>query len=261
MKFDFSGKVLVVSGGASGMGFMSCKKFVEMGGSAVLADIDQASLDRCVAEINEIREDSAIGVLCDVRDYAQVCNVCEKAMEKFGRIDAVVPFAGGAELRVMADLWHKTTHSMDFPDIPIEVYDWSLDVNLRSQLYFDHAATKYMREQKSGVLIHIGSITGEEGCEANVGYATAKSAAMSGLTKSMARYGAKYGIRCNCVAPGPVLTRASMANMKTLVGRAAETEELVDLVLYLISDEGSFFNGVNLLCDGGRSVMWRTDNK
>lgn len=261
MKFDFSGKVLVVSGGASGMGFLACKKFVEMGGYAVLSDIDGNALDKCVEEINTIRENSAIGVVCDVREYAQVCNVCEKAIEKYGRIDAVVPFAGGAELRVLSDLWRKTTSSMDFPDIPIEVYDWSLDVNLRSQLYFDHAATKYMREQKSGVLIHIGSITGEEGCEHNVGYAASKSAAMNGLTKSMARYGAQYGIRCNCVAPGPVLTRPGMANMKTLAGRAAEPEELVDLVLYLISDEGSFFNGVNLLCDGGRNVMWRTDKK
>lgn len=256
MNFDFSGKVIVVSGGGSGMGFLTCKRFCEMGGSAVLSDINKETLDKCVDEINAIREGAAVGVVCDVRNYDEVCNVCRKAIDTYGRIDAVVPFAGGAELRVLHDVWKSHTDSNDFCDIPIEIYDWSLDVNLRSQMYFDHAATKYMREQKSGVLIHIGSVTGQEGCYDSIGYATAKSGAMNGLTKSMALFGAKYGIRCNCVAPGPVLTRPGMANMKTLEGRAAEPSEIVDLVLYLISDDGSFFNGVTLLCDGGRSIMW-----
>jgi len=145
----------------------------------------------------------------------------------------------------------------EFPDVPIEVYDWGLDVNLRGQLYFDHAVLAQMREQKSGVIVHIGSITGEEGCSHNIAYSASKSAAMYGMTRSVAQYGAKYGIRCVCVSPGPVLTRAAMANMRTMLDRAAEPREIVDFILYVASEKGAFINGTNLMIDGGRAAMRR----
>ena len=114
-----------------------------------------------------------------------------------------------------------------------------------------------MREQKSGLIINVGSITGAEGDGGNVGYSTSKSAAMYGLTKSLAQYGARYGIRCVCVSPGPVLTRPGMAGMKTMLGRAAEPQEIIDLMLYLCSDHGVFINGENIMIDGGRNAMRR----
>ncbi|MBO7187882.1 MAG: SDR family oxidoreductase, partial [Clostridia bacterium] len=80
---------------------------------------------------------------------------------------------------------------------------------------------------------------------------------MHGLTKSIAQYGAKYGVRCVCVSPGPVLTRANMAGMKTLMGRAADPQEIVDLCLFIASDKGQFINGENILIDGGRNAMER----
>ncbi len=248
---EFANKTVVLSGAASGMGLLLSRCFVEQGGNAVMADIDEKTLSEKVAEINAIRPGSAIGVVCDVRDYAQVCHVYAEAARVFGSIDLVVNFAGGAELRMLKEQYHGE----DLPDIPIEIFDWSLDVNLRGQVYFDHAALKYMRKQNSGVIVNIGSVTGEEGSSSNIGYATAKSGAMNGLTKSIAQYGAAHGIRCVCVSPGPVLTRPAMANMKTMLGRAAEPQEVVDLILYLASEKGSFFTGVNFLMDGGRTLM------
>ena len=81
---------------------------------------------------------------------------------------------------------------------------------------------------------------------------------MYGLTKSVAQYGAPYGIRCVCVSPGPVLTRANMANMKTMLGRAAEHREINDLCLFIASEKGQFINGENIMIDGGRNAMRRT---
>ena len=78
---------------------------------------------------------------------------------------------------------------------------------------------------------------------------------MNGLTKSVALYGGKYGVRCVCVAPGPVLTRPGMASMKTLVGRAAEPQEIVDMIIYLAGEKAAFVTGVNILMDGGRNIM------
>ena len=249
MKFDFSGKVALFSGAASGMGFLASKMFVEAGGSVVMTDINEAELKEKVEQINAICAGAAVGVVTDVRCYEQVCHARDVAVQTYGRIDLVCPFAGGAELRML------NVSGKEFPDIPIDVYDWSLDVNLRSQLYFDHAVLSVMREQQGGVIIHIGSVTGEEGSKSNVGYATSKSGAMYGLTKSIALYGAKYGVRCCCVAPGPVLTREAMANMDTLLGRAAEPSEIVNFIFFLASDDGAFITGENIFVDGGRIIM------
>ena len=249
MKFDFTGKVVLASGAASGMGLLSCKRFVEMGGCAVMSDINEETLNKAVAEVNGIREDSAIGVVCDVRKYEDICKVRDAAVERFGRVDLLIPFAGGAELRML------NISERDFVKVPIEVYDWSIDVNLRSQLYFDHAVLPVMKEQGSGVIIHIGSVSGAEPSNSNIGYATAKCGAMYGLTRSIAYYGAPYGIRCNSVAPGPVLTREAMSKMKTALGRAADPDEIVNYILYLASPEASFITGECTLIDGGRSIM------
>ena len=80
---------------------------------------------------------------------------------------------------------------------------------------------------------------------------------MHGLTKSIAQYGAKYGIRCVCVSPGPVLTRAAMASMGTLLHRAADPQEIIDLILFIASDKGQFINGENIMIDGGINAAGR----
>ena len=247
---EFKGKTAISTGAASGMGLLFAENWAALGGNVVMCDVNEKVLNEKVEEINSKNGGRAIGAICDVRDYSQVCNARDKAVEVFGSIDVMCNFAGGAETRMLRA-------SGEFPDVPIEVYDWGIDVNLKGQFYFDHAVMKQMREQKSGLIINIGSITGSEGCATNVAYSTSKSGAMGGLTKSLAQYGAKYGIRCVCVSPGPVLTRAAMANMPTLMGRAAEPQEIIDLVLFLASDKGQFINGENILIDGGRNAAGR----
>ena len=207
-----------------------------------------------VAEINSKGCGRAIGVICDVRDYSAVCAARDKATEAFGKIDIMANFAGGTAVRMQKVDREKYP---EFPDVPIEVYDWGIDVNLKGPFYFAHAVLSEMRKQGSGLIINIGSITGVEGDGYGMDYPTAKAGLMYGLTKSIAQYGAKYGIRCVCISPGPVLTRAAMAKMKTLVGRAAEPQEIIDLVLYVASDKGQFINGENIMIDGGRAAMRR----
>ena len=116
---------------------------------------------------------------------------------------------------------------------------------------------KQMREQKSGLIVNIGSITGAEGDGYGMDYPTAKAGLMYGLTKSLAQCGAKHNVRSVCVSPGPVLTREAMASMPTLLGRAAEPQEIIDLVLFLASEKGQFINGENIMIDGGRNAMGR----
>lgn len=251
---NFQGKTAISTGAASGMGLLFAQNFASLGGNVVLCDVNEKALAEKVEEINAKGQGKAIGIVCDVRDYKQVCAARDKAVETFGAIDIMCNFAGGTAVRMQ-----KVDRSLypEFPDVPIDIYDWGIDVNLKGPFYFAHAVLKQMRAQKSGLIVNIGSITGAEGDGYGMDYPTAKAGLMYGLTKSVAQYGAPYNVRCVCVSPGPVLTRAAMASMKTLLGRAAEPQEIVDLILFIASEKGQFINGENIMIDGGRNAMGR----
>ena len=251
---NFTEQVAISTGAASGMGLLFAERFAALGGNVLLCDVNEEALAQQVARINAQHKGRAVGALCDVRDYAQICAARDRAVAEFGRIDVLANFAGGTAVRMQRV---DRAAYPEFPDVPIEVYDWGIDVNLKGPFYFAHAVLKQMREQQSGLILNIGSITGAEGDGYGMDYPTSKAGVMYGLTKSIAQFGAKHGIRCVCVSPGPVLTRAAMANMKTLLGRAAEPQEIVDLCLFLASDKGQFINGENIMIDGGRNAMKR----
>ena len=251
---NFAGKVAISTGAASGMGLLFAENFADLGGNVVMCDVNEEVLAEKVAAINSRGSGRAIAAVCDVRRYSDVCAARDMAVAEFGRIDIVANFAGGTACRVLRVDPEKYP---EFPDIPIDVFDWGIDVNLKGPFYFAHATLSVMREQKSGLIINIGSITGAEGDGHGMDYPTSKAGLMYGLTKSIAQYGSKYGIRCVCVSPGPVLTRAAMANMKTLLGRAADPQEIIDLCLFIASDKGQFINGENIMIDGGRNAMGR----
>lgn len=251
---DFSGKTAISTGAASGMGLLFAQNFARLGGNVVLCDVNEPALREAADAIDREGKGRAIGVVCDVRDYAQVCQARDRAVEAFGRIDVMANFAGGYALRMRKV---DPAQYPEFPDVPIEIFDWGLDVNLKGPFYFAHAVLKQMRAQKSGLIINIGSITGMEGSNYGMDYPTAKTGLMFGLTKSIAQYGAPYHIRCVCVSPGPVLTRPAMAEMETLLGRAAQPQEIIDLCLFIASDQGQFINGENIMIDGGRNAMPR----
>ncbi len=245
----FNGKTVMITGGASGMGFLCGKQFAREGASVVLMDINEAALLACKQEV-ESDGGKVITALTDVRSYESICKARDLALETFGSIDVIVNCAGGNEMRVLDQ--HGS-----FADTPIEVYDWSLEVNGRGQFYMAHAVMKQMEKQNRGVIVNIGSVTGEEGSPTGIGYATAKSGAAYGLTKSLAICGAKHNIRAVCVTPGPVLTRPGMAAMKTVQNRAAQPIEVVNVILFLASDEASAITGSNHVVDCGRLVLER----
>lgn len=251
---NFTGKTAISTGAASGMGFLFSQNFTELGGNIVMCDVNEHLLNEKVAEINSKGKGKAIAVICDVRDYNQVSNVVNKAIESFGSVDIMINFAGGYAARMLKVDKEKYP---EFPDVPIDVYDWGIDLNFKGPFYFSHAVLKQMRKQNSGLIINIGSISGAEGTPYGMDYSTSKAGVMYGLTKSIAQYGAKYNVRCVCISPGPVLTRANMAKMKTLLGRAADPQEIIDLCLFIASDKGQFINGENIMIDGGRNVMKR----
>lgn len=237
-------RVAIISGAASGIGLETARRFAAEGARVVLTDVDG---DAASAAAQQLCAEgaAAIGVEVDVRRYDQIQAAVALAIDRYARVDILLNCAGGNSARVFG-------RSAPFHELEIEVIDWGLDVNLKGAVYFCHAVLGQMLRQKSGVVINMGSVDGVTGC-ASPDYSAAKSG-MIGLTKSIAIIGAPHGVRACCVSPGPVMTRPAMAKMKTRLGRAAEPEEIANLILYLCSDEAAFITGVNYLIDGGRSI-------
>ena len=245
---EFSGKTAVLTGAASGMGLCASREFARLGGTVMMCDIDGDALERAASEINAAAgRAAAYACVADVRRYADAERVAAMAVEKTGRIDVLVPFAGGYEARMCKSY-------VPFYEQPIDVIDWGLDVNLKGAVYFARACMPIMVRQKSGFICCIGSVTGFEGAGEGAMYGTAKSGLFN-FVKGLAQAGASHGVRAVCVTPGPVMTRPEMAGMKTLMGRAAEPMEIVDFILFLASENGRSITGSNHVVDCGRLSM------
>ena len=246
MEKRFEGRSAIVTGAASGMGLLTSQKLAEEGAVVYMVDINAERLEEETAKITE-RGGKAAACRADLREFGDICAVADRVMAEQGHIDILINFAGGFPPR-MCNLEDRS-----FIHEPIEVLDWGIQVNFRAPMLFARAVIEHMMNNHRGVIINIGSIDGETG--GGVDYAAEKSGLTYGLTKALARTGAPYGVRCCGVTPGPVLTRAAMAGMKTALGRAAEPIEVVNLVLYLCSDEASFITGTNHIIDGGRALL------
>lgn len=240
---SFQNKTVIITGAASGMGLCSSQKYAAEGANVVMLDINEAVLKEKSEEIKK-NGGSVLPIVTNVREFSSIENALKKANDVFGSIDITISYAGGWAGRIFKE-------QADFTTLSMEALEWGIDVNFRAPLYMAKAAFPYMKKQKSGVIINIGSIEGVTGSHA-ADYCAAKSGLIA-FTKSMALLGAPHGIRCCMVSPGPVLTRPAMANMKTALGRAAEPSEVVDLVMYLTSEKAAFITGDNYLIDGGRA--------
>ena len=244
---EYKGHVAVVTGAASGMGLCLSRKICAAGGKVVMCDIDAAALAKAAAEINARAEGHAWPCAADVRRFADAERAAALAIEKEGRIDLLVSFAGGYEPRMCNSV-------MPFYEQPVEVIDWGLDVNLKGAVYFARACMPAMVKGGHAGVCCLGSVTGFEGDGNGAMYGTAKSGLFN-FVKGLAQAGAGHGVRAFCVTPGPVMTRPSMAGMKTLLGHAAETEELVSFILFLASDACRCVTGSNHVMDCGRLSM------
>lgn len=243
-EITFHSKVAVITGAASGIGLHTAKEFVRLGATVLMCDVNKDKLEEEAFALGG----AAIPLPGDVRDFQYALSVATEA-EQRGHADILVACAGGYEARCYNSM-------VPFYEQPLEVIDWGLDVNLKGPVYFSRALMPQMVTKKSGVIVLLGSVTGFEGDGIGAMYGTAK-AGLFNFVKGLAMAGAPHGVRAVCVTPGPVLTRAAMSGMPTLLGRAAEIRELVDVILFMCSENASFITGSNHVVDGGRLCMYK----
>ena len=245
----YKGKTAVITGAASGMGLCTSKTLAAAGATVFMCDINAEGVKKAAEEINALGKGKAYPVEADVRKFEDAERSAALAVEKTGKIDLLVNYAGGNEARCCSSF--KPIYEQ-----PQEVIDWGLDVNLRGAVYFSRACMPYMVKAKSGVIVTLGSVTGFE-CDGNSTYGITK-AGLDRLALTLAKAGAPHGVRAFCVAPGPVLTRPAMAKMKTALGFASEPQEVVDFILYMASPKGRSITGSTHVIDAGRLVLPRS---
>ncbi len=250
---DFTGKVAIVTGAASGLGQAICEGLAEHGADVCGCDIDMEGLEQTEKMVTACGH-RWMKCQVDVSDYEQVADMVQKVLDNFGTIDILYSNVGIAAIPV------------PLHEYPVDQWDRLIDINLNGMFYCMRAVLPTMVEKKSGVIVLTGSISGlgtyaqppEVAC-----YGAAK-AGVEMLTRYAARQYAPYGIRVNSFAPGvhatkgfnespyrtdPELLAALHASIP--MGRHAEAEEIKGVALFLGSDASSFVTGVTIPSDGG----------
>jgi NAD(P)-dependent dehydrogenase (short-subunit alcohol dehydrogenase family) len=241
-----SRKVVIVTGGAEGIGWAMSKRFADEGNTVVVVDINPDALERRATELGGSHSTR----VADVTSEEQVVALIETVKTRYGRIDVVINNAGLGP-----------THA-DTVDQTLEQFKQILDVSLVGAFLLSREAAKVMIKQKSGAIINMSSIAALYGLPRRNAYAAAK-AGISIMTEGMACEWAKHGIRVNAIAPCFVYTdlvkrivetgRLDMDKVRRRIpmGRLATPEDVANVASFLASPQASFVTGVTLRVDGG----------
>jgi 3-oxoacyl-[acyl-carrier protein] reductase len=250
-----SGKIAIVTGGASGIGKAITMILSKEGASVVVADINLQMAEETAAAIKASGRE-AVAVKTDVSDWNDIERMAKTAIDRFGRIDILVNNAGIG----------RATGSLISPDHALienlTEAEWEkvMSVNCKSVFLCCKAVAKKMKEQKSGRIINISSVDGKTGSAGGIHYAASKAGVIS-LTKSLARQLASFNINVNSVAPGTIVgtmfetawteKEKSEDARKTALGRLGRPEEIAEAVLFLASDSANYITGEILDVNGG----------
>ena len=249
MSTESARPVALVTGASLGIGAATAREFAKLG-YAVAVHFNAS--DRQAGEVvSAIEADggTATSIRADLSDAQQCSGLVSSVIERFGRIDVLVNNAGSLIGRRL------------LAEIDEDFWDSVMDLNLASVLWVTQAAAVHMRERGSGAVINLGSIAGHNGGGPGaILYATAK-AAVTGMTKALAKELITDGIRVNAVNPGVILTPfherfSSEDRMRDMVsqipqGRAGESKEVASVIAFLASDAASHIVGESVEVNGG----------
>jgi 3-oxoacyl-[acyl-carrier protein] reductase len=240
--FDFTGRSVVVTGAARGIGRAIGEHFHRAGATVYLVDRDAEAVQ--AAE----KETGAVGLVADVRETSHVAGVMERVSADTGRLDVLVNNAG-----ILRDgvIWKLTD----------EAYEEVMAVHAGGTFRCTRAAVPHFRRQGAGRIINVTSYTGLRGNPGQSNYAMAK-AGIIGFTKTAAKELARFGITVNAISPnahtrmiaGIPAEKLTQLTAATPMGRFAEPSEMAAAVAFLASDEAAYITGVVLPVDGGISL-------
>ncbi len=246
-----AGKVVLISGGARGMGAVEGKLFAKEGAKVVLADVLEREGQQTAEEINELGGEATF-VRLDVTSEEEWARAVQTAESQFGKLDILINNAG-------------IFRTASIEETTLDDWDSQMDINAKGVFLGTKAAVAAMKRAGGGSIVNISSLAALVGGNNTSAYAASK-AAVRIFTKSTAVEYAKEGIRANSVHPGIIETPMTAENLKdpaflrprldnTPIQRIGMSEDVAYGVLYLASDESSYVTGAELVIDGGRTAL------
>ncbi len=262
--FDLSGKTAIVTGGGGIIGKHFASGLADAGANVAIVDVDINEAQKVANNINQKYGDRAIALHCDITLEDSVSELIQNVINEFGEINILHNNAAGKS----NDL---DTFFADFEDYSLEQWKEIMNVNLNGMFIMAKLVGKQMKlQKKGGSIIQTASIYGIMGPDQRIyegsyyldrqinspAVYSASKAGVVGLTKYLATYWAKEGIRVNSITPGGVESGQNKTFKKNYsnripLGRMAKAEEMVGALIYLASDASSYVTGHNLIVDGG----------
>ncbi len=240
---QYNDKVVIITGGAGGIGLATANKFASLKATIILADLNEGSLNKAAEEVKKAGAADVWPYVCDVAQESMVAAVFSGAIERYGKVDIVVNNAG----RMIYKALEKQT---------LEDWENIFGVDLFGAFFFIKYAFLHMKP--GGAIVNVSSIHAIETEPMVAPYAAAKAALLS-LTRSAAIEGKPKGIRVNAVLPGAIDTPMlwNNPNVKSGIEKidkddVGKPEDIANAIAYLSSDEAAFIQGAILRVDGGR---------
>jgi 3-oxoacyl-[acyl-carrier protein] reductase len=246
---DFTGKVAVVTGGGTGIGYATALELARLGASVVIASRTADELEAAAARITAETGARCLAVPTDVKDEAACIALIERTIAEFGRIDVLINNAGGTRMGPLES-------------IPTRGWDSIFDLNVKSAYVLTREAGKHMIAARSGAIVNISSGAGVNGVKGGAHYSAAKSALQMFSKVTAAEWG-KHGVRSNCVAAGAIAS-PRVLDAWTVAGldpeamgrsiplrRTGTPEDMANMIVFLASDAAALITGTSLLVDGG----------
>jgi NAD(P)-dependent dehydrogenase (short-subunit alcohol dehydrogenase family) len=242
------GKIAIVTGGSSGIGFAIAKKFTDQKIFTYIIGRDQKKLDDACRQLNEYCAPLAF----NVDELGKIPQFVQSIINEKGKIDILVNNAG-------------VNLKKSFIDVTDDEFERIIKTNLTSVFSFSREVAKVMLPRKSGSIIHISSMAAHYGIPKVVPYTASKSA-IEGITKAMAVELSPLGIRVNCVAPGFISTPMSSVALdndperknrvltRTPMGKLGLPQDVAQAVYFLTTEEAGFITGATIPVDGGNSI-------
>lgn len=240
------GKVVLLTGGASGLGRVLLNMLVQEG--ALVAFTYKRSREQA-DELQDLYGDVVLAMHADASDCEKAKSVVQKTIETFGKLDVVINNAASAK--------HAAFLKLTLDDV-----DYSMRNSFYPAFNYANAAAPFFVKQRSGAIISIGSINGERGREGSMPYCAAK-AAVEGMSKTIAKELGRYGVRCNVISPGYIDTEGQ-ANTSPLIHKMVldecaikhltTPEEVGNLVIFLSSDKAKTITGQVYRIDCGQYI-------
>jgi len=269
-KFKLNGKICVVTGGAGFLGRKHDEAILDADGIPVLLDIDEERINKVISELKSEYKKDVAGFSVDITNKSNLEKALESIIDKFGRVDVLI---NNATNDPKVDKDESENNWSRFENFSEEMWNNDIDVSVKGAFLCSQVFGAHMARNQEGVILNMSSDLGviapdqriyeqkrlseEDQPVKPVTYSVAKHALL-GLTKYLAIYWAKKGLRVNALCPGGVYKNQDDEFVKKLtnlipMGRMANENEYKAAILFLISDASSYMTGSALIIDGGRT--------